>query len=153
MKFDDKYDIARPYTACFMILRKSDNVAMVLRKNTGWMDGYYGLPAGKGEWHETFTQIAIREANEEAGVKIKPKDVKVVHVAHRRNQYGELFMDWVDVYFEASKWAGEPHNAEKDKAERLDWLSLNKLPENVVPSQRAALEEIAKGRVYSEHGW
>jgi 8-oxo-dGTP diphosphatase len=156
VRFDDRYDIARPYTACFVLLRKGSKVAMVLRKNTGWMDGHYGLPAGKGEWHETFTQIAIREAKEEAGVIIKPKDVHVVHVAHRRSKSTENkneFMDWVDVYFEADRWRGEPHNAEPAKSSELAWIDLDNLPENIVPSQRAALQAVAVGEVYSEFGW
>lgn len=72
MKFEDIYpEVARPYVAAFVILRRGSKVAMVLRKNTGWMDGHYGLPAGKGEWFEPFTDAAIREANEEVGVKIQ----------------------------------------------------------------------------------
>lgn len=153
MKFDDKYDSARPYTACFIILMQDDKIAMVLRKNTGWMDGHYGLPAGKLEYHETFTQGAIREAKEEAGVDISPDDMRVVHVAHRHHGNGEEFMDWVDAYFAVDAWRGEPHNTEPDKAERLDWLPINDLPANVVPPQRAALTEIAKGNFYSEFGW
>lgn len=153
MKFNDKYDIARPYTACFILLRRGRKVAMVLRKNTSWMDGYYGLPAGKGEWHETFTQIAVREAKEEAGVTILPADVHMCHLVHRRSKTGDDFMDWVDVYFEVGKWRGEPHNAEPEKSEELAWLDLDNLPDNVVPPQRAALEAIARGEPYSEHGW
>lgn len=154
MKFDDKYNVARPYTACFVLLRRGSKVAMVLRKNTSWMDDYYGLPAGKGEWHETFTQIAIREAKEEAGVTIQPKDICMVHLAHRRSMSSEdSFMDWVDVYFEANKWDGEPHNAEPAKSAELAWIDLNKLPKNIVPSQLAALQAIAKEKIYSEFGW
>jgi ADP-ribose pyrophosphatase YjhB (NUDIX family) len=153
MKFDDKYDIARPYTACFVILRRNNKIAMILRKNTGWMDGHYGLPAGKGEWHETFTEIALREAREEAGVKILPKSLRMIHLAHRRSNNDTHFMDWVDVYFEADRWQGEPYNAEPEKSDRLEWIDLGNLPDNVVPSQRAALESIAKGEIYSEFGW
>jgi len=40
MKFRDIYDSAQPCIALFVILHKKDEVAMVLRKNTGWMDGY-----------------------------------------------------------------------------------------------------------------
>lgn len=48
MKFEDIYpEVARPYVAAFVILRRGSKVAMVLRKNTGWMDGHYGLPAGR----------------------------------------------------------------------------------------------------------
>ena len=152
-KFDNRYDTARPYVACFVVLRRSNKVAMVLRKDTGYMDGYYGLPAGKVEWGENYAGAAVREAKEEAGVTIKLKDLFFVHVAHRHGEDDETFMDWVDVYFEADKWEGEPHNAEPDKSERLDWIDLTNLPKNIVPPQRAALEEIANGIPYSEYGW
>lgn len=156
MKFEDIYpEVARPYVAAFVILRRGSKVAMVLRKNTGWMDGHYGLPAGKGEWFEPFTDAAIREANEEVGVKIDRSRIRVVHVVHRHGEdiASQKFMDWIDVYFEADEWEGEPHNAEEHKSERLDWLDLNSLPGNIVPSQRDALEHIAKGEFYSEYGW
>ena len=143
------YDTATPYIASFAILRRGDEIAMLVRKNTGWMDSYYGLPAGKVEWGETFTQAAVREANEEAGVVVLASDLQPVHVAHRHSED----TDWIDVYFEASQWAGEPFNAEPEKSEKLEWLDLNNLPENVVPSQRQALIEIAKGNNYSEFGW
>lgn len=153
MKFDDKYDIARPYTACFVILKQGSKVAMVLRKNTGYMDGYYGLPAGKGEWHENFKQIAVREAEEEAGVEIDADELEFVHLVHRRAKDSTKFMDWVDVYFEAKQWRGEPHNAEPEKSEKLVWLELSSLPDNVVPPQKAALEAIEASQNYSEFGW
>ncbi len=155
MIFDNKYpEVARPYTASFVILRDGTKIAMVLRKNTGWMDGYYGLPAGKGEWFEPFSVGAVREAKEESGVDIKLENLKPLHVVHRHGSDSEgKFIDWVDVYFEAEKWEGEPHNAEEEKSERLDWIDLGDLPENIVPPQRAALEEIEKGNMYSEYGW
>ena len=126
---------------------------MVLRKNTAWMNDHYGLPAGKVEWGENYLKAAKREAKEEAGVEIKTGDLSFAHVTHRHAPNGDKFMDWVDIYFKADNWTGEPHNAEPSKSGRLDWLDLNKLPKNIVPSQRAALEEIEKGRQYSEFGW
>lgn len=153
MKFQDKYNTARPYIACFTILRKENKIAMVLRKNTGWMDGYYGLPAGKVERHETFLHAAARETKEEAGVDVTFSDLIPTHVAHRHAQDSDSYMDWVDMYFEAKTWQGKPYNAEPEKSERLDWLNLDDLPDNIVPPQRAALLAIAKGELYSEFGW
>ncbi len=153
MKFQDKYNTARPYIASFTILRDGDKVVMVLRRNTGYMDGYYGLPAGKVEYGEPYVQAAIREAKEEAGVDIRTEDLKFVHTVHRHGEEGDEFMDWVDLYFEASKWTGEPHNAENEKSERLDWIDVNNLPENIVPPQLDALKQIASGVFYSEYGW
>ena len=113
---------------------------MLLRKNTGWMDGFYCLPSGKSEWFESFTQSAVREAKEEAGVTIAEVDLKCIHMMHRHGEsvVEKTFMDWVDVYFEAARWSGEPHNAEQQKSERLEWIDLDNLPENVVPPQKAA---------------
>ena len=153
MKFQDIYDTARPYIACFTILRDGDKVAMVFRKNTGYMDGYYGLPAGKVEYGEPYTIGAVREAKEEAGVDISPDKIIFVHTAHRHAETGDGFMDWVDVYFEASEWTGEPYNAEVEKSERLDWVNIKDLPENIVPHQLDALQHIAKNISYSEYGW
>lgn len=153
MNFKALHDSARPYIACYVILRKGDKIAMVLRKNTGWMDGFYGLPAGKGEYNETYRQGAAREALEEAGVTIQVKDLSFAHVAHRHSAENDGYTEWVDVYFNAKAWHGEPHNAEPHKSERLDWLDLNNLPENIVLPQRAALIAIASGKFYSEFGW
>ena len=152
-KHSEKYDSARPYIACFVVLKKENKVAMVLRKNTGWMDGYYGLPAGKVEYGEPYAIGAAREAKEEAGVEIDVNDLNFIHIAHRHGENDEEIMEWVDVYFEADKWEGEPHNAEEEKSEKLDWLELDNLTSNIVPSQKAALESIAKGEHYSEYGW
>lgn len=142
-----KYDSASPYIASFVILRRDNKIAMILRKNTGWMDGYFGLPSGKVEWGEPFSLAVIREAKEEVGVEIS--DTNQVHAMHRHSEDS----DWVDVYFEVSSWIGEPYNAEPEKSEELRWLDINNLPDNVVPSQRSALEAIAKGEHYSEYGW
>lgn len=154
MKFDNSIGAARLYTACYVLLVKNEKVAMLLRENTGWMDGYYGLPAGRLEYDESFTQGAIREAKEESGVTIRSEDMRAVHVANRHVTYpGDKYADWVDVYFIAEKWQGKPRNAEPEKSERLDWLAINDLPDNIVPPQRAALTEIAKANFYSEFGW
>jgi 8-oxo-dGTP diphosphatase len=126
---------------------------MLVRKNTGWLDGYYCLPAGKVEYFEHFTAGAAREAKEEAGVDVAQDDLKFVHLAHSHFQEESMFIDTVDVYFEAETWRGEPYNAEEQKSERLDWIDVNNLPENVVPSQKAALEHLAKNVAYSEFGW
>jgi hypothetical protein len=62
-------------------------------------------------------------------------------------------MDWVDIYFEADSWQGEPYNAEELKSERLDWIDLSKLADNIVPHQKEVLLHINEGSFYSEYGW
>ena len=86
-------------------------------------------PGGHVELDEDFVEAAIREAKEEAGVDIKKQDLTFVHIVHRHSEDDNVIMDWIDVYFEAKEWLGEPYNAEEEKCERLDWQELNNLPE------------------------
>lgn len=146
-----QYDTARPYLASFVILRNSkDEIALVLRKSTGWMDGNYGLPSGKVEEDEPFMACAIREAKEEAEVDIDPADLQYAMTMHR---YEKGQNNWVDVFFVARKWSGEAYNAEPHKHGELKWFPVNQLPENMVPNVRDAIEQIEKGNVYREFGW
>ena len=147
----DIWGTARPYAASFVILRRGDSVAFVLRKNTDWMDGHYGLPAGKLERNESFMVGALREAKEEVGVVIEEADLRHALTVHRKADDDD--MDWIDMYFEASKWQGEPHNAEPDVHSELAWLDINNLPKNMVPPVRSALQQIANGQTYAEYGW
>ena len=146
MKYE--YDTARPYIASYLLIRRGNKLAFVLRSNTDWMKSHYGLPSGKVEKGESFTDAVIREAKEEIGIGIKPQDLKYVHTAHRHEE-----TDWVDVYFEAVKWSGEPYNAEPQMHSDIAWLNPNDLPTNTIPATVFALKEIGLGKYYSEYGW
>lgn len=144
-----KYDSATPYIAVFVILRKGNKAAFLLRQNTGWMDGYYDTVAGKVEPGETYRQAAVREVKEEAGIDIRLEDLKPLLTNHRNS--GD--MTWVDVVFEIRTWQGEPCNAEPDKHSSLDWLDLDNLPDNVAPPGRWRLDQVTAGKTYAEYGW
>lgn len=143
-----RYDSARPYIASHVILRRDGKIAFLLRQNTGWGDGLYGLVSGKVDKGENFLTAAVRETREEAGVDVSPENLKHVLTASRKSD-----MLWVDVLFEAAKWQGEPDNAEPHKHAELTWLDPDNLPDNVVPSIRFYLEQIAAGKTYAEYGW
>jgi 8-oxo-dGTP diphosphatase len=144
-----KYDIATPYTAVFIVFRKQDKIAFLLRSNTDWMNGHYGLPAGKVEKDESFRAAAVREAKEEVGVAIKPEDLKFVFVTYRHEESS----DWINIVFEALTWEGDLYNAEPDVHGELVWFDPKDLPENMVPSVRIAIEHIEAGDSYAEYGW
>lgn len=111
------------------------------------MDDHYGLPAGKVEPGEFFTDCAIREAKEETGATVTDKDLKPVLVMHRI----EPDSTWVDTFFQASTWEGEVHNAEPHKSRELVWLDPTNLPENMVPAVKFAVEQLAAGNTYCEY--
>ncbi len=146
-----KIQSQRPHTASFIIFRKNGKVALLLRENTSWMAGYWGLVSGKVEEDESFVQAAIREAKEEAGVNLKPENLEFVLAEHRTGD--EPGTAWMDIYFEATNWSDEPYNAEPHVHSQLDWFSMDELPENTVPHIKHCLQQIAEGKNYTEYGW
>jgi 8-oxo-dGTP pyrophosphatase MutT (NUDIX family) len=138
--------------ASYLTLLRDNKILLLRRFNTGYEDGNYSMVAGHVDSGETFTQCIIREAEEEAGVLLRPEDLKVVHVMHR-NSLTDENNERVDVFFVAEKWEGEIVNCELHKCDDLSWFDLNDMPENVIPYIRQAIEGIRDGVYYSECGW
>lgn len=136
--------------ASFLVLLDDGKVLMQRRCNTSHCDGQYGLPSGKVDEGETFTQAIIREVAEEIGVVLKEDYVRVAHLMH--NNSGDVH-EWVNVFFLAREYDGEIRNMEPEKCDDLDWFPLDDLPENTIPYVRHALACISKSEFYSECGW
>ncbi len=139
---------ATPFVASFVLVERDGKYAFLLRDNTPWMNGYYSLPSGKVDASEPYTTAAIREIKEEINVDIKPEDLRFVHMMHRHDE-----TDWVDVYFVADAWSGDPMNVEPHKHKELSWFSLDALPENTVPCVTYALEQVQANKQFSEYNW
>lgn len=139
--------------ASYMLLERDGKIALVLRSATGYRDGEWSLPAGKVDENETFTEAAVRELNEEAGVVAKPADIKHIITMHRKSD-NEPNTSWVDIFFECKKWEGEPFNAEPHKHSELEWFALDNLPETFMDYQRIPIEAwMRNNRPYVEFGW
>jgi 8-oxo-dGTP pyrophosphatase MutT (NUDIX family) len=122
-------------SAIHLFFIDDDQILLSRRANTGYMDGHYSVVAGHLEPGETVIQAAVREASEEAGVLILPKDTEVVGMMHRRD--GE---ERIDFFARVHAWVGEPFNAEPEKCSDLRWFRLDALPENIVPYIFRALQ-------------
>ena len=81
------------YVAC---INKRNEVAL-LRRSTSYMNGKWGLPAGKLDTNETVLQAAVREAEEEAGADIQITDLVHLISVHRTSASDS--MQWCDYYF------------------------------------------------------
>ena len=75
--------------AVYLFMIKSNKILLLKRINTGWKDGEYGVPAGHLEKNETVLQAAVREAREETTMEIDEKDLKFIHIMHRKGGKGE----------------------------------------------------------------
>jgi 8-oxo-dGTP diphosphatase len=108
--------------------------------------------AGHVDLNETFTKCIIREAEEEAGILLKPEDLKVAHVMHRNSETFES-NERVDIFFVTKKWSGCIENKEPQKCDDLSWFDVENIPKNVIPYIKQAIEKIRNNIFYSEYGW
>jgi len=100
---------------------------------------------------ESAVTCLVREAREEAGLRIDPADVTYVHAVHLVDAPGT--QPRMQMVFRAKHWTGTPEILEPDKCVSWNWWRPKALPEPIVSYTRAAIEGIQAGRLYTEMGW
>ena len=138
----------KPFAAVYLFFVRDGKILLSRRANTGHQDGNYSLVAGHIDGNETLRIAAAREAKEEAGVGIAIDDLELKLVTHALSD-----KEYVNFYFEAKRWEGEPKNMEPGKCDDLSWFPLDALPNNTVPYVRDAIRCYREGVRYSEWGW
>ena len=133
-----------------LIIKKDDKVLLFFR-NDGFFNydgGWWVLPAGHIEQGETAKHAAIREAKEEMGIDIAPEDIEFVHITSNLASRTESF----DFFFQVSKYTGQIRNCEGDKCADMKYFSFDEIKnlKNVVSTTRISLENLSKGKTYSE---
>lgn len=136
--------------AVYLVLIKNGKTLLSRRFNTGWMDGKYSLIAGHIDGKESVFGAMIREAFEEAGIKVLKSDVKPLKVLHRMSDDG---MEYMDFFFIAERWEREPIIKEPDKCDDMGWFPVNNLPDNTLPYVRYVIENFEDGVSFVEFGW
>lgn len=142
------YNTQTPFMASYVIVRRKGKVAFLMRSNTPWGNGYYGLPSGKVEVNDGAIATAVKEAKEEINITVNANDLKFVHCMHRHEE-----TNWVDIFFEANAYTGEIINAESEKHSEVAWLDPKNMPDNVLEYVRIAMTNIENGELYSEYKW
>lgn len=135
-------------SAAHLFLIHEGRVLLSRRFNTGYEDGNYSVVAGHLDGGEEVKAAMRREAREEVGIEIADEDVHVVGVMHRLSND-----ERIDFFLIAERWTGELRNCELDKCDDLAWFELDRLPENMVPYVRRALENYREGRWFDSFGW
>lgn len=132
----------------YLIFIRNNQVLLLRRANTGYEDGNYGLPAGHLEDNESITDGLRREIKEEIDLDIKPQEVTLAHVMHRKEKDIR-----VDFFFTAQNVEGEPKNMEPEKCDDLSWFPLDNLPPNTIGYIKEAIQNSQERKIYSERGW
>lgn len=126
-----------------LILVTDDKI--LLLKQTAENGGKYSLPGGTVENMEFATKALKRECKEELGIKIYKKELKIIHVLHKKRAKG----DRVVLYFQADNWENEIQCRELNKFENVAWISMEDMPETVSPTVKHVIEQIKLGNRYS----
>ncbi|NIP16343.1 MAG: NUDIX domain-containing protein [Pseudomonadales bacterium] len=106
-----------------MLMFRGDELFLLQRASTGFMDGYYVLPGGHQRAGESVAEAAQRECVEETGVI----DVDLVPVCVMPYQAGQH--QGLNFVFEAVSWRGEPRLGEPELFSEKVWAAAGALPE------------------------
>jgi len=140
----------RAILSVYLVLqRENGDVLLLLRKNTWYKDGEYGLPAGHVDGGEMLQLAMVREAKEEAGVDVDPSALRLIHTMHRYCGDHER----VDFFFVCTEWKGEPVNTEPEKCGELAWFAPDMLPENTIDYYKHMFHAWQRGESLSYFGW
>ncbi|MEU4332807.1 NUDIX hydrolase [Nonomuraea dietziae] len=140
----------RPHVGVHLILRQQNKVLLLLRANTGFADGSWSVPGGCLDADETLPEGAAREAREELGIAIDSADLTFAGLCHHADPDGQAR---IGVFFTASRWIGEPVNAEPGKCDKIDWFDIDDLPDDVVSYIRTGIDTYRCGHAFSLDGW
>jgi 8-oxo-dGTP pyrophosphatase MutT (NUDIX family) len=135
-------------SAVYLILLDGNKILLSRRFNTGWMDGKYSLISGHIDGNESVSQAMIREAQEEVSIKVAKKNLIPAVALHRKSG-----REYIEFFFIAKRWIGIPKIMETDRCDSLKWFFINKLPKNVLPHVRLAVENYKKHIPFFEFGW
>jgi 8-oxo-dGTP diphosphatase len=142
--------------AVYLIAEYDGKIPMLLRENTGFLDGYWGLIAGRVEEDENLKDAMVREAKEEADLDLDRKDLELVHICNRLQEYNKIetgIINWLDVYFYVKNINKEPINNEPEKHSEVKIFAKDELPGNTMPYIKYALKEYFENKKYSEYGF
>ena len=129
------------------MIEKSDKLLLLLRQNSKFFSGYYGLVGGKIEEKELIADALIREMYEEVGITVFKENLNFVHCL---SFVGDEGVEVVAFVFKITEWQGCVVNGEPNKVVAIKWFEANQLPENVIPCHRHIIEMVQRGIVYSE---
>lgn len=139
---------ARPYVSVHLVIVKDGQMLLMQRQNCVDHNGKYVFVAGKVDEGESPTMTAVREAYEEIGITVDPKDVKPLGMIYRAaTPYKDLKVDIVEMFMLIDAWKDEPRICEPDKCSDLKFFPCGEMPDNTSKSVEAFLKEKTFGYV------
>jgi len=115
----------RPKVGLAVIVLREHQVLLGKRKGSHGT-GTWGFPGGHLEPGENFEEGALREVEEETGLKVAMMDRNPVAVTN--DVFTEENEHYATLYFRAQYVSGEPEAIKKDKCEEWRWFPWSYFP-------------------------
>lgn len=119
------------------IINKQRQILLGLRKGAHGF-GQWCPPGGHLEYGESNEEAVVREAKEETGLNISPEDVILAGVTN--DFYTDNGRHYITLHFVCRKFTGKPQLSEPDKCTEWRWFDIDKLPDNLLLSNRHFFE-------------
>lgn len=130
----------------YVFLKKGEQILLMRRANTGYMDGMFGVPSGHLEQDETLVEAARRELLEETGIDVPAEALVQVHAGYRRCSD----RTYADYYFVCDDWRGEPKIMETDKCDKAIWADKTEMPEETATEVKHVWACVLAGQPFSD---
>lgn len=123
-----------------VVLVRGDEVLLTKRAaDAKWAANLWQIPGGVVEYDESVIEGAIRETEEEMGVKVAADDLSFLGVVN----YDTTAVGAADTFcFMTTRWIGEPYIAEPHKCQEMKWFKLDALPADSIPHVLNLLADI-----------
>ena len=108
-------------------------------------EGSWTMPGGKLDFHETLIKGAIRELEEEIGIKISKDKLEILNIQDNivpDNHY-------VTVGFIFKNFDKEPKVMEPEEITEWKWYNLDSLPEKVYPPSAQMIKSFLNNKIYN----
>lgn len=126
----------RPHVGLGVLIRRGSTILLGKRKNA-YGEGMWGAPGGHLEYGETFDLCALREIEEEVGVKVK----NMMFATATNDVFVQENKHYVTIIMVADWKNGEAEVKEKDRFECWQWFNWSNLPERLFLPARNALKQ------------
>jgi 8-oxo-dGTP diphosphatase len=123
-----------PIGVPILVLNQEGKILMAERIKV-YGSGLYGMPGGHVELSELAEEAAKRELLEETGLVAEEMEFVGVVRELQKESY-----NFIHFGFLVKKYHGELKNVEPNKSKDWEWISLDKLPENILPGHKAVLD-------------
>ena len=109
--------------------------------------GGFTLPGGKIEGEEFTKEALIREVFEEVGIVVLSKNLKLIHVTHRKI---DSVVEIIFFFHCSQDWLGEPTVKEPEKFQNVVWLPMDEPPAKLTSVLTHSLEAWKSGKLFSQ---